>query len=90
LQADEYAERERLLLGSSEPRVARFVFDLHQGPLRSVAALSEDVRYFRSHLSGVAFDRDCQRVIGCVDDLEARLIALDAELRELMQAHLRP
>jgi hypothetical protein len=27
-------------------------------------------------------------VLGCVDDLEARLIALDGELRELLRVHL--
>jgi hypothetical protein len=90
VRPDERAERERLLLESSQRGVERFAFDLDQGPIESLAALREDVRHFRSYLSGVALDRDGPRVIGCVDDLEARLIALDAELRELMHTHLRP
>ena len=89
MRADAHAERERFRLESSERRVARFAFDLEEGPLQIVAALGEDVRHFRSRLPGAAVDRD-RRLLGCVDDLEARLTALDAQLRELMHAHLRP
>jgi hypothetical protein len=84
----DHTEQERLVQ-ASERRLARFVFDLRAGPLQSVAALAEDVRLFRSRLPGVALDRDGQRVLGCVDDLEARLVALDDELRKLLGAHLR-
>lgn len=89
MRADAYGERKRFPLESSERRVARFTFDLEEGPLQTVAALADDVRHFRSRLSGAAVDRD-RRLLGCVDDLEARLTALDAQLRELMHAHLRP
>jgi signal transduction histidine kinase len=89
VRADEHAERERLLLESSERRIARLAFDLHDGPLQSVAALAADVRHFRSHLADVAFDANRERVLGCVDDLEARLVTLDSELRELLRDHAR-
>lgn len=84
MRADEQAERERVLLDSSERRIARLAFDLHDGPLQTVAALAADVRHFRAHLGGVVLDHHRQRVLGCVDDLEARLVALDEELRELL------
>jgi hypothetical protein len=90
VRADAHGEQERVPPESSERRVARFAFDLQEGPLQSVAALAEDVRHFRSHLPGVAVDRDGHRVLGCVDDLEARLLALDGELRALLRAHLLP
>jgi signal transduction histidine kinase len=84
------AEQERLLVKSGERRLARLGLDLHDGPLQTVAALAADVRHFRSHLAGVVFDRDRERVLGCVDDLAARLIALDGELRELLHDHGAP
>jgi hypothetical protein len=37
----------------------------------------------------VVLDRDGQRVLGRVDDLEERLVALDDELRKLLGVHLR-
>jgi hypothetical protein len=90
VRADAQGKQERFPLESSERRGARFTIDLQEGPLQSVAALAEDVRHFRSHLRSVALDRDGHRVLGCIDDLEARLIALDGELRELLRAHLLP
>jgi hypothetical protein len=77
------------LVQASERRLARFVFDLRAGPLQSIAALAEDVRLFRSRLPVVVLDRDGQRVLGRVDDLEERLVALDDELRKLLGVHLR-
>ena len=88
VRADAQGKRERFPLESGRGRVARFAVDLQEGPLQSVAALVADMRVFRSHLPGVALDRDGHRVLGCVDDLEARLIALDGELRELLRVHL--
>jgi hypothetical protein len=88
VRADAHGEQARVPLESNERRVARFAFDLQEGPLQSVAALAEDVRHFRSHLPGAALNRDGHRVLGCVDDLEARLLALDGELRELLRTHL--
>jgi signal transduction histidine kinase len=84
------AERERLLVESGERRLARLGFDLHDGALQTVAALATDARHLRSHLAKVVVDPDRERVLGCVDDLGARLIALDGELRQLLRDDVTP
>jgi signal transduction histidine kinase len=80
------ASHERALVESSERRLVRLGFDLHDGPMQDIAALAQDVRFFRAQLeahlvSGLAADR----LLGRVDDLEARLVALDRDLRALAQ-----
>jgi signal transduction histidine kinase len=81
------AENERSLVESSERRVARLGFDLHDGPLQELAALAEDLRLFRAQLSRVAADHaDGDVLLGRIDDLEARLVGLDEELRGLTRS----
>jgi signal transduction histidine kinase len=88
LEIDNLLERnaahERALVESSERRLVRLGFDLHDGPMQDIAALAQDVRFFRTQLAphveqGIAADR----LLGRVDDLEARLVALDRDLRAL-------
>lgn len=81
------AERERSLVDSSERRLVRLGFDLHDGPMQDAAALGAEIRHFREQLgAAVAGMPDRERLLGRVDDLEARLRALDADLRELAQS----
>jgi signal transduction histidine kinase len=81
------AEDERSLVESSERRVARLGFDLHDGPIQELAALAGDLRLFRAQLSRVAADHEHGDVLlGRIDDLEARLVGLDHELRELTRS----
>lgn len=85
------AEHERALVESSERRLVRLGFDLHDGPMQDVAALAHDVRLFRSQLAKVLEDGLVQeRVLGRVDDVEARLSALDTDLRELARSLQSP
>ena len=81
------AEHERALVDSSERRLVRVSFDLHDGPMQEIAALAQDVRFFRSQLARVVADaHERTLLVGRVDDLEARLSAVDRELRELAQS----
>jgi signal transduction histidine kinase len=77
------ASRERMLVESSERRLSRMAFDLHDGPIQEVAAVLSDLRLFRRQLGRTAGDEGRDLLVGRVDDLDARLVALDANLREL-------
>jgi signal transduction histidine kinase len=69
-----------------ERRLVRLTFDLHDGALQDVAALVADVRLFRSQLASVLSGPVAAAAAGGLDDLEARLLSLDGELRELAQS----
>lgn len=73
--------RERLLQEASEKRSARLAYDIHDGPLQDLAALSGDVRLLRRQLERGLLDEAPPVVLGRLDDLEARLRALDGDLR---------
>jgi signal transduction histidine kinase len=65
------AARERSLVSASERRLSRLGFDLHDGALQHIAALSRDVRQLRP-VSGPE-----------IASVESRLSELDRILREL-------
>lgn len=70
--------------GSTERVLSRLRFDLHDGPQQDVMMLAEDLRLFRDQLVSVMespVSRD--RVLGRIDDLLARLVALDGDLRRI-------
>jgi signal transduction histidine kinase len=78
------AEREQSLVHASERRLVRLGFDLHDGPLQDVAAVTAEVRLFKRQLgASISDSRVSERLLGRVDDVEARLRAIDADLREL-------
>jgi signal transduction histidine kinase len=73
---------ERALAGASERRLTRLGFDLHDGPLQELVVLAQDLRLFREQLGSVLSSHsEGAPLMGRVDDLEARLVALDGELR---------
>jgi signal transduction histidine kinase len=81
------AEREQTLVDSTERRLVRLGFDLHDGPLQDVAALTTEVKLFKRQLAGVVPNGEVShRLLGRVDDVEARLRAVGAELRELARS----
>jgi signal transduction histidine kinase len=84
-------EREQALVESTERRAIRLGLDLHDGPLQDLAVLADDVRLLRRQL-GEALDGSEHReiLLGRTDDVEARLIALDGELRELARSFEAP
>lgn len=78
------AEGERSLVESSERRLARLGLDLHDGPLQELAAFAGDLHLLRRQLARVISAHEHgDIVLGRIDDLEARLVEVDRELREL-------
>jgi signal transduction histidine kinase len=77
--------------GAMERRLARLRFDLHDGPQQDIHLLAQDLRLFRDQLRPmIAGDPDEGRVGGRLDDLEAQLVALDDELRQLVTSVQSP
>jgi signal transduction histidine kinase len=71
-------------LAAAERMLSRLRFDLHDGPQQDVVMLGEDLRFFRDQLATVIVGRGQRdRILGRIDDLEARLVALDGDLRRI-------
>jgi signal transduction histidine kinase len=75
---------ERALVESSERKLTRLGFDLHDGPIQDVAVLAEDLRVFRTQLENtLGTTRQRKLVNGRLEDLDAQLLALDVGLRRI-------
>ena len=70
-------------MAASERRLLRLAYDIHDGPLQELVALAEDLRLATRQIDGLVPDADKARVRGRFQDIEARLGALDASLREI-------
>lgn len=80
------AARERSLLESTERRLVRLGLDLHDGPLQDLAALLSETRLLRSQLeSAPSLDDRRPLIVGRLDDFEARVVALEADIRAIIQ-----
>jgi signal transduction histidine kinase len=78
------AQVEQSLVESKDRQLTRLGLDLHDGPLQDVAALATDLRLFRRQLTQSLRGTEHERVLaGRMDDLEAQLVAVDADLRRL-------
>jgi signal transduction histidine kinase len=85
------ASRERSLTAASERRLTRIGFDLHDGPMQDIAAMAGDLRLFRKQLAPLLENsKDAVVALGRIDDLEARLVSVDKELRELARSLQSP
>lgn len=76
------AAAERALMAPAERRLSRLGLDLHDGPLQDLVVLGEDLRVLRSELErrlASAADRSTARA--SLDDIEARVLAIEADLR---------
>lgn len=81
---EQNAVREQALTAASERRLTRLGFDIHDGPIQDVTALAGDLRLFGRQLQRVLPpDGPCELLLGRLEDFDARLVALDRELREL-------
>jgi signal transduction histidine kinase len=77
------ASRERTLVASAERRLMRLGFDLHDGPIQDVLALAADVQLLQQQLYPFILDDYREQAHGRFDDLTARLVELDRQLREI-------
>jgi signal transduction histidine kinase len=77
------AARERTLVQSSERRLMRLGFDLHDGPIQDVLALAADVKLLQEQVYPFVLERHREQAVGRFDDLTARLVSLDHDLREI-------
>jgi signal transduction histidine kinase len=76
--------RESSLSDACERRLVRLALDLHDGPLQNVAGITGDLKLLRRRLEqSAAGGVDNHKLLGSVGDLEARLEAIDTELRDL-------
>ncbi len=81
------AETLLALVEGSDRRLTRLGFDLHDGPLQELLLLGEDLRMFRGQLGSVlGEDRQAWLLRGRLDDLDARLVALESGLRRISTA----
>lgn len=80
-------EQERSLVQSSERRLVRLGFDLHDGAIQDIAALAGDVRLFREQVGAIVGGHEHEAVIlGRIEDLLSRLYSLDGDLRRLVRS----
>jgi len=77
------ASRERTLIASAERRLMRLGFDLHDGPIQDVLALAADVQLLQRQVYPFVLDDYREQAHGRFDDLSARLVELDRQLREI-------
>jgi signal transduction histidine kinase len=78
------AASERALLQASERRLTRLGFDLHDGPLQELLVIGEELALFREQLGVVLEGRRGKELLGGrLDDLDARLLALERGLRRI-------
>ena len=77
------ASREQTLTSSAERRLTRLGFDLHDGPIQDVLALAADVKLLQQQVYPFVLEDYREQAHGRFDDLSARLVELDRQLREI-------
>jgi signal transduction histidine kinase len=78
------AASERALVESSERKLTRLGFDLHDGPIQEVALLAQDLHMFGSQLETFLAATEQRALVSArMEDLDAQLQALDVELRRI-------
>ena len=80
------AEREHTLVTAGEQRLMRIGFDLHDGPIQDVLALGADIAHLREQVYPFILDSHRERAAGRFDDLLARSVELDRQLREISRS----
>jgi signal transduction histidine kinase len=75
--------RERMLVAAAERRLMRLGFDLHDGPIQDVLALAADVKLLQQQVYPFVLEDHREQAHGRFDDLTARLVDLDRQLREV-------
>ncbi|HLJ04006.1 MAG TPA: ATP-binding protein, partial [Solirubrobacteraceae bacterium] len=71
-------------MARTERQLTRLRFDLHDGPQQDAILLAEDMQLLHSQLASLLGDHhDRHRLLGRIEDLQARLVALDGDLRRI-------
>jgi two-component system sensor histidine kinase DegS len=72
-------------------QLARLRFDLHDGPQQDLILLGEDLRLLHGQLQQVLADGGARdHILGHLDDLHARLAAVDSDLRRISTLMVSP
>jgi signal transduction histidine kinase len=77
------ADRDRTLVAAAERRLMRLGFDLHDGPIQEILALAADVRLLQEQVYPFVLAEQRELAYGRFDDLTARLVDVDRQLREI-------
>jgi signal transduction histidine kinase len=78
------AASERALVESSERKLTRLGFDLHDGPIQDVAVAADDLRVLRDQLEVMLEDAGQRKLVReHVDTVESQLLSLDVDLRRI-------
>ena len=78
------AASERALVETSERKLTRLGFDLHDGPIQDVAVVAQDVRFLRDELATMLDGAGARtRARGRFDEVEAQLLSLEVDLRRI-------
>jgi signal transduction histidine kinase len=80
---EQSSERDRTLVAAAERRLMRLGFDLHDGPIQDVLALAADIRLLQEQIYPFVLEEHREQAHGRFDDLTARLVELDRDLREI-------
>ena len=80
------ASRERALVSSGERLLTRIGFDLHDGPIQDVAALAGDIRMLRRRVEEHPEPISDGILFGFLEDLQARIGAIDKGLRDVVHS----
>ena len=75
--------RDQTLVAASERQLMRLGFDLHDGPIQDVLALAADIRLLQEQIYPFVLEDHREQAHGRFDDLTARLVELDRDLREI-------
>ncbi len=80
------ASRERALVASGERLLTRVGFDLHDGPIQDVAALAGDIHMLRRRIEEHFEPVPDEILFGFLEDLQARIGAIDRGLRDVVHS----
>ncbi len=77
------AAREHMLVAGAERRLMRLGFDLHDGAIQDVLALTADVQLLQQQVYPFVLEEYREQTFGRFDDLTSRLVEIDRQLREI-------
>jgi signal transduction histidine kinase len=78
------AQSERALIESSERKLARLGFDLHDGPIQDVVVIAQDLRVLRDRLEPLLEDTGKRQLMrGSFGDVETQLVSLEETMRRI-------